>query len=419
MTKPVLLIDNTVFSNIAGHGAAADGPLLRRSLDGLARTYDLRITDEVFFEAVRNSSKFPKDRAVAEWFAEKGVIPIQTTAGEAADRLRTNNQPVPPDMGERSIVDAWNKPELANVMKRIASDDRYFSAGNAGEAYRESTYQTPRLLHNLVTEGAMDIVDYRRIAARTPTLHARDPALTWMPEEKLGLAEKPPHSVPPTAPVPETGLTTVATAAEPPIPAATSGRKHYGGIRPTFSAEGAAAARTAAPAGLAGMAIWGAVKRYGGQLQEDLKGSGRQKIAGVTAMFGDGVNALGGAITVAAEATAGLAAGAAERLGAAARIAGKAAWPIAVTTTAADMAAGAASDDPARVAGAGGSFAGGVAGGFGTGFAVGAVLGVESGPGLVVTGLIGGFIGAYLGEQAAKEHLVEPVRRLMDHRPNI
>jgi len=151
--------------------------------------------------------------------------------------------------------------------------------------------------------------------------------------------------------------------------------------------------------GSAALGVLGVTQRVtSGQLNHDLHGNKTQAVAGSAAFLADAANATGG-VTMA---VVRLMPSASETMMGASRLAGRAALPLAVASTAFDVGAGLAEHDGGRVAGATGRLAGGIGGGMAFGALAGAALGLETGPGVVVTTVIGAIGGGILGEKAAR-----------------
>src|SRR5687768_13894186 len=105
MTKPVLFLDNDFISNIYGEvSGQGDANRLIRALDALYQDYDIRVTDEVFEEAVTpnidplTGQRYAKDVAVENWLSEKSLSPIATSVTPGTNA------------GERSIIYAIQNP---------------------------------------------------------------------------------------------------------------------------------------------------------------------------------------------------------------------------------------------------------------------------------------------------------------------
>lgn len=165
-------------------------------------------------------------------------------------------------------------------------------------------------------------------------------------------------------------------------------------------------------------------------LQHDLEAGGAQAGVGVArtatlatdVIIGTAATIEGtrrGIITSSSVATAVVAPHLGE--GALAKLAGRAALPLAVGAGALEATAGVLEDNPERVAGAIGSTGGGILGGIiagaGAGALAGAATGSPSGPGATITAfggaVIGAIAGGYYGEEIAKEWLTDSVDTVM------
>jgi hypothetical protein len=236
---------------------------------------------------------------------------------------------------------------------------------------------------------------------KPPPLHGTTAKAPTAPHNNAPVA---PHGGTPTHPT-----ETLPAHSTPKLPATTPTRTasslRYSGIRPRLSnaangAQGAAAA----------LGVYGVYNRASGQLQEDWRQGGTQAAAGTTAMAADGLNATGGVVSLVVKLSPKLAE---SGLGTVSKFAGKAAIPLAVIATGADMYVGVKNNDPERVAGAGGGLLGGIL----VGAAAGALCGAETGPGAIITGIVGGVVGGFVGEAAAKKFLTSTVRSLMGSSP--
>ncbi len=167
-TKQILFIDNTTLNYIFGSGNSYRPDFGTNYLNQLAKTYDIKVTNVILSEAIKNSGYGGVNGVFENWMLNNSIDPITTTQAPGDNA------------GELSIIEASKQPEFAGKDFKIASDDtKFFNPTGSGKDYVSKTLQIQGLSGDLLKSGGLNITDYNDLATKYAGLNSsRD----WVPE---------------------------------------------------------------------------------------------------------------------------------------------------------------------------------------------------------------------------------------------